>query len=138
MHSRTVITFLAICALLLVAAAIGISRHRAEASDRRSASLEIPIPHIGSIQVLNGCGTAGAADKVADFLRLKKFDVKYIGNAESWNYPFTMVISRTADMTVAHKVAGTLKTDRCILLRNQDTTYNVTVIIGPDYGERIR
>jgi hypothetical protein len=137
MHARTIIPLVAVSALLLIAATIGISRISSTSTDLR-AKIEIPVPSIGSIQVLNGCGTAGAADKVADFLRLKKFDVKFIGNAETWNYPFTMVISRTTNMTVARQVAASLKTDRCILLRTGDTTYNVTVIIGPDYGEKIR
>jgi hypothetical protein len=137
MQARTLIPLVAVSALLLIAATVGISRRSSTSTDPGEKT-DIPVPSIGSIQVLNGCGAPGAADKVADYLRLKKFDVKYIGNAENWNYPFTMVISRTTNMTVARQVASSLKTDRCILLRNGDTTYNVTVIIGPDYGEKIR
>jgi hypothetical protein len=63
--------------------------------------------------------------------------VKYKGNAETWDYPRTLVISRTADMTVARQVAKVLGTNRCELIRTSDSTYNVTVIVGPDFKERI-
>jgi hypothetical protein len=137
MDSRNLIPFTAISVLLCIALSIGIARNRVSLQ-YGPGEKALSVPCIGSIQVLNGCGAVSAADKVANFLRMKKFDVKNIGNAESWNYPFTMVISRTVDMTIARQVAGSLSTDHCVLLRNEDSTYNVTVIIGPDYGERIQ
>jgi hypothetical protein len=136
MASRNCLPFAAIIALLSIALGIGITRNHPTAP-KTVQQIAPAVPFIGSIQVLNGCGLAGAADRVTDFLRLKKFDVKYKGNAETWNYPLTMVISRTADMTIARQVAAALKTDRCVLMRNGDSTYNVTVIIGPDFEERI-
>lgn len=136
MASRNILPFAAITGLLSIALVIGIARNHPTAP-KIPREIVQAVPYIGSIQVLNGCGIAGAADRVTDYLRLKKFDVKYKGNAETWNYPFTMVISRTADMTIARQVAAALATDRCVLMRNGDSTYNVTVIIGPDYKERI-
>jgi hypothetical protein len=136
MASRNILPFAAITALLSIALMTGLSRNHPTAP-KTLQEIAPAVPCIGSIQVLNGCGIAGAADRVTDYLRLKKFDVKYKGNAETWNYPFTMVISRTADMTIARQVAAALTTDRCVLMRNGDSTYNVTVIIGPDYEERI-
>lgn len=96
------------------------------------------VPHIGRIEILNGCGMEGAAGKVADFLRSDNFDIKSIGNAETWNYPFTLVISRTLDTTIASQVASSLNTDKMIIIRNNDQMYDATVIIGPDFGERIK
>ncbi len=95
------------------------------------------VPDIGSIEVLNGCGVEGAANRMAELLRSKQFDVKNIDNASSWNYPFTLVVSRSKDMTVAKKIARVLKTDRVILIRTNEQTYDVTVIIGPEFGEKI-
>lgn len=95
------------------------------------------IPHIGSIEVLNGCGVEGAANKMAEFLRSKQFDVKNIDNASSWNYPFTVVVSRTKDMSVAKKIASVLQTDKVILIRTNEQIYDVTVIIGPEFGEKV-
>ncbi|MDG5813590.1 LytR C-terminal domain-containing protein [Chitinispirillales bacterium ANBcel5] len=99
----------------------------------------LQIPHIGSIEVLNGCGIEGAANRMAEYLRSKQFDVKNIDNAKTWNYPFTMVISRTLDMKVANEVASALGTENVVLLRdNNDNSYDVTVVLGPDYKERIK
>ncbi|KMQ50901.1 hypothetical protein CHISP_2252 [Chitinispirillum alkaliphilum] len=95
------------------------------------------IPHIGSIEVLNGCGVEGAANRMADFLRSRQFDVKNIDNAPSWNYPYTMVISRTQDLAVAEKIAESLNTDKLVIIRTNENIYDVTVITGPDFGERI-
>ena len=132
---RNIIAFVLLCSILIAALFIGVLRNRPPVlrdADERSFS----VPCIGSVQVLNGCGTLGAADRAADFLRTHKFDVKHIGNAETWNYPFTMVISRTKDMTIAQMVAASLKTNRCVLMRTDDPAYDVTVIVGPDYGEK--
>jgi len=98
----------------------------------------VSVPYIGKVEVLNGCGIEGAAGKVADYLRSTNFDIKSVGNAQTWNYPFTMVISRTLDTTVASQVASSLNTDKMIVIRNNDKMHDVTVIIGPDFGERIQ
>jgi hypothetical protein len=117
---------------------------------RRSAGLIEPkqtlsgfvgtIPSIGRIQILNGCGSAGAANKVGDYLRVKGFDVKNKGNAPTSNYSFTLVVSRKKDMSVAGQVAAALgvESDKTILMRTGDETYDVTVFVGTDYPERIK
>jgi hypothetical protein len=96
------------------------------------------VPWIGKIQVLNGCGAGGAANVVAEFLRARKFDVKNIGNAPMSNYQTTLIASRTRDMSIARQVAEALNTDAVLLMRTQDTAYNVTVYVGADYRERTR
>jgi hypothetical protein len=98
------------------------------------------IPSIGRIQILNGCGADGAANKVGDFLRAKGFDVKNKGNAPASNYSFTLVVSRKKDMSIAQQVAQSLGTekDKVVLMRNGDETYDVTVFVGSDYSERIK
>ena len=96
------------------------------------------VPSIGSVQVLNGCGVEGAAKRMADFLRSKGFDVKDIGNASSLNHQSTMVISRSADMGLANGIERLLKTGKVVLIRNGDSMYDVTVVAGPDFEERIK
>ena len=115
---------------------IGMVRNR-NAAEHEKKSAQV-VPFLGQVQVLNGCGAHGAADEMTDFLRANHFDVKFAGNAANWNFPFTLVISRTPDMTIARKIARALKTDHCLLIRNNDRTYDATVVIGPDYGERIK
>jgi hypothetical protein len=143
MPSKNTTVFAVLCALLLTAMLFGVYRNgpaddKNTAMQKTTANDDATIPAIGKIQVLNGYGGVGAADDVTDFLRKCGFDVKNKGNAASFNYPFTIVISRTKNMTIAHKIADSLKTDHIALVRNEDTTYNVTVIIGRDYKERIR
>jgi hypothetical protein len=104
----------------------------------QSRQFATAIPNIGRVQLLNGCGAEGAATKVADFLRTNNFDVKFVGNADTWNYPYTMVISRIQDTLIATQIAHILKTDKMVTIRNNDNSYDVTVVIGPDFGERIQ
>jgi LytR cell envelope-related transcriptional attenuator len=96
------------------------------------------VPHLGSIELLNGCGVDGAALEVANFLRSKSFDVKNITNAPTWNYTNTLVVSRIKDTTMASRVAQALKTKKMTLIINNTTLYDVTVYIGSDYKERIQ
>jgi len=112
----------------------------AEAAAPRPAfsSEQKNVPHIGSVQVLNGCGAEGAANRVADFLRSKNFDVKDKGNAPAWNYPSTMIISRITDMSLANEIEKFMKTGKVVLIRNGDQLYDVTVVAGPDFEERIK
>jgi len=112
---------------------------KAAAAPAQTAKPLLPsVPSIGSVQVLNGCGVEGAAKRVTDFLRSKDFDVKETKSAASFNYEFTMVISRTTDMGLAKGIGKLLKTDKVILKRDENPMYDVTVIVGPDFEERIK
>ena len=138
---KNVIVLLVILSVLAVAIFLGMqkSRHRIEPLQALSA-LSGRVPSIGRIQILNGCGSPGAANKVGDFLRDKGFDIKNKGNAPTSNYPFTLVVSRKKDMSMAKRVASVLGAggDKVILIRNGDETYDVTVFVGSDYPERIK
>ena len=149
MFSKNIPSLLSISAILFTAMIIGILRSPDRTKDASAPGpgeknpplqeqLAANVPSIGRIQVLNGCGSAGAADKMTDFLRVKKFNVANTGNASSWNYPFTLVVSHNNDMTIANQIAAALTTGHVVLMRKEDHAYDVTVIIGPDYEERIR
>lgn len=101
-----------------------------------SVSQSQNIPYKGSIQVLNGCGVSGAAEQMAAFLREKNFDVKKVENAQSWNYPATMIVSRTENMALARELGKILKTDKVVLVRTGEQLYDVTVVTGPDFRDR--
>ena len=130
--------FLVVCLCVIGAIAVGMFRDGVSGGAMAESSQNETIPHIGSIEILNGCGADGAAAGVAEFLRQRKFDVKNIDNADSWNYPHTIVASRVKDMSVAREVAEALHTDRVILLRIPDTHYDVTIILGNDWQELIQ
>jgi hypothetical protein len=114
------------------------SSTQTKAASTSTAKPLASVPSIGSVQVLNGCGVEGAAKRVTDFLRSKDFDVKETKSAPSFNYETTMVISRTADMGLAKGIGKLLKTDKVILMRVENPLYDVTVIVGPDYEEKIK
>jgi LytR cell envelope-related transcriptional attenuator len=136
---KNIIVFTVLCGLLLLAIFIGMQRAAPFAP--QPAAVKEPgagIPSVGRIQVLNGCGVAGAANKVADFLRARGFDVKNKGNAPTSNYPFTVVASRKKDGSIADQVARALSTDKIIVLRTADETYDVTVFVGADFSERTK
>ena len=139
---RNLILFCTVLSPILLSLFIGISIRpkpamAAPANSAVSVNMPQNIPHRGSIQVLNGCGITGAADRMAGFLRNKNFDVKDIANAPTWNYPATMVISRTEDMGLAKELAKILKTDKVVLIRTGEKLYDVTVVTGPDFEEKI-
>ncbi len=100
---------------------------------KETVLVERAVPNIGSVQILNGCGTPGAAQIIADYLRKKEFDVKETENAKDWNYKETIVASRIRDMSTANSIATALHTNNVIMLRNTDGFYDVTVFVGEDY-----
>ena len=134
---RNGVIFAALCAVICGAIFIGSYQDRRAAEAQRRVDESARVPHIGRIQVLNGCGITGAANAVADFLRQSGFDVKNIGDAETWNYPFTIVVSKTTDMSIARQVSDALRTEKLVMLRDGDDLYDVTVVLGPDFAERI-
>ncbi len=97
--------------------------------------VEETIPDIGSVEILNGCGKSKVAGNLSGYLRKNRFDVKSTGNAQSFNYKKTLVISRIPDMSIAEKVTSLLRCDDPIFIRTNHSSYDVTVIIGHDYGE---
>jgi hypothetical protein len=137
MSARNCVTFIAACAVVGLAVLFGAER-RAGGAMSSPAPSDQGVPYVGRIEVLNGCGETAAAQKTAAFLRDNTFDVKAIGNASSWNYPFTIVVSRKKDMEIAGLVAKAIGTDKIVLVRTDAVDYDVTVIVGADYKERIR
>jgi len=162
------IFFVTVASVIIAAMLIGVSRSKVSAmpvappmvdtgvADTSSSAISSPqtkaaavpppaakplissVPSIGSVQVLNGCGVEGAAKRVTDFLRSKDFDVKETKSAPTFNYESTMIISRTTDMGLAKGIGKLLKTDKVVLMRVENPMYDVTVIVGPDFEERIK
>jgi hypothetical protein len=140
MQVRDSVIFFTFAAIILSTILIGMrtGSPQSSAPAPASSSSDVNVPNIGSIEILNGCGSSGVGKKIAAHLRAHKFDVKSIGNAPSWNYPFTIVVSRTRNMDIAEKVAAALSTDKVVMERNGITEYDVTVLLGADYQERIQ
>lgn len=87
------------------------------------------------LEVLNGCGVAGLADKFTTTLRKNGFDVVQTGNFDNFNMEHTTVIARTTDKSNARRVAEALGIDesRILVEASEDFYLDATVVIGSDY-----
>lgn len=87
------------------------------------------------VEVLNGCGAVGVAEKFTDYLRKEKFDVVQMGNYISFDIDNSLVIDRTGNRANAEKVAASLGIDNknVIMQKNDDSFLDVSVVIGKDY-----
>lgn len=93
------------------------------------------VSEIIQVDVLNGCGKKGVADRFTDFLRNNKIDVVKTDNYISFDIDKTIVIDRIGNLANAKKVADLLGISRKNVIQqlNEDYFLDVTVIIGKDY-----
>lgn len=91
------------------------------------------------IDVQNGCGVSGIADKVTEYLRSKGFDVVEMGNFTTQDIKTTMVIDRAGNMKNAKRVAQSLGVSDKYVIQQMNKNYflDATVVIGKDYEELI-
>lgn len=89
------------------------------------------------IDVQNGCGTAGIADKFTEYLRSKGFDVVEMGNFSTQDIKTSMVIDRAGNMKNAKQVAISLGISEKYVIQQMNKNYflDATVVIGKDYAE---
>lgn len=89
------------------------------------------------VEVLNGCGVSGVANRLTDYLRKRDVDVVYFGNFESFNISETLVIDRRDyELTNARtigKVIG-VKDNRMFPQISPERQLDVTIIIGKNYA----
>ena len=89
------------------------------------------------LDVLNGCGVSGVAQKFTDFLRKRNFDVVQSSNYKTFDVPESLVIDRVGNLEAARRVAYALGIDEKNIIQqiNPDEYLNVSVVIGRDYGQ---
>ncbi|MBK8945790.1 MAG: LytR C-terminal domain-containing protein [Ignavibacteriae bacterium] len=87
------------------------------------------------LDVLNGCGVSGVADRYTDFLRSRGFDVVEIGNYVSYDVDETFVIDRIGNKANALKVASALGIEKVKVIQQLNENYflDVSLVIGKDY-----
>jgi len=91
------------------------------------------------IEVLNGCGVSGIADKLTDYLRVNYIDVVNLGNYRSFEIENSIIISRNDKIINAEKVAALVGLDENSIIQqtNPDYLLDVTFILGKDYRNLI-
>ncbi|MGA9118252.1 MAG: LytR C-terminal domain-containing protein [Bacteroidota bacterium] len=87
------------------------------------------------LDVLNGCGSAGAGSEITTYLRARGYDVVDLRNYKTFDVHETLVIDRTGNKENAERVAYALGVGKDNILQqiNPDYYVDVTVVIGKDY-----
>ena len=91
------------------------------------------------VEVLNGCGVSGVADKLTDYLRVNHIDVVNLGNYRSFEIEKSIIISRNEKIKNAEKLAALVGLDESSIIQqtNSDYLLDVTFILGKDYRNLI-
>jgi hypothetical protein len=91
------------------------------------------------VEVLNGCGVSGVAEKLTDHLRSNKIDVVNLGNYRSFEIENSIIISRNEKILNAEIVAAIVGLDNQSIIQqiNPDYMLDVTFILGKDYRDLI-
>jgi len=89
------------------------------------------------IDVQNGSGVQGIANKVMEYLRANGFDVVEMGNFAVSDIKTSMVIDRAGNMRNAKRVAENLGiSDKYVIQQvNKNYFLDATVVVGKDYLE---
>lgn len=85
------------------------------------------------VEVLNGCGRAGIAFRLAQDLRKEGLDVVNIGNARNFKYRKTLILNKSGKKGLAGKVARAIGCGDPQDRIEKKALVDVTVIIGRDY-----
>lgn len=95
------------------------------------------ISKVIQIEVLNGCGVAGIANRYTSVLRSNGFDVVETGNFDHFDLENTIIISRSGVMENARQIASALGVNEENILREESPDFylDVTVVIGHDYEQ---
>lgn len=124
---QSVANFLAGLALTICMVSIGYGVFARHAGAR---SIDEPI----RVEVLNGTGQAGLANRVAGELRKLGVDVFRVENADHFDYTESILIKRRGSVD-AESLAGEIGCDNVVEQLQDDGYVDATLIIGDDFGE---
>ena len=98
------------------------------------------LDRIPTVEILNGCGYSGIAEKFTDLLRSKNFDVVKIGNFSSFEVDTTFVIDRVGNKKYALAVAESLNIPAKNVIQHYNKNYflDVTFVIGKDFNNYLK
>lgn len=124
--------FILICVILLISYSI----YQKLANNNKSNSAdesEGKISEIIQVEVLNGCGASGIADRFTEYLRTHGCDVVSSSNYSQFDVQKTIVIDRIGNPANAKYIADLLGVKNIITQINKEYFLDVSVIIGNDY-----
>lgn len=85
------------------------------------------------VEVLNGAGEPGIAERAAERLRGRGFDVVFYGNAENFDYESTRVLARSDRMGEIRRLADAMSLDSARRELRPELYLDATVILGSDW-----
>ncbi len=94
-----------------------------------------PVARRIQVEVLNGCGVSGLAEKFTNYLREQDIDVVSRGNYANFNVKKSQVIDRVANSENANHIASILGINRGQVQLKKDASLQLdaTIILGKDY-----
>jgi hypothetical protein len=139
---KNLILNIAIVVLILINTVLGYTTFKAASLKFGNSSDDLLIDSTKAriqIEVLNGCGVSGIADKLTDYLRVNYIDVVNLGNYRSFEIENSIIISRNDKIINAEKVAALVGLDENSIIQqtNSDYLLDVTFILGKDYRNLI-
>lgn len=96
--------------------------------------LFFPRPALPKVEVLNGGGMPGAAQRVAETLEQYGYEVTVVGNADSFDCASTEVISHNSDAEGVARIASIVNSSTVKYKQEPSAKADVTVIVGRDYA----
>lgn len=69
-----------------------------------ASKANVPPGQVIQIDLLNGCGVAGAAQKFTGYLRSRGYDVVEMKNYKTFDVKESLIIDRTGDLETAQRV----------------------------------
>ncbi len=90
------------------------------------------------IEVLNGCGVAGVAGQLSEYLRDNNLDVVRSENADHFEYNETIIVQKNENLEALQRVTRALGFDlndrrRIAVKPDPSADVALTVIIGKDF-----
>ena len=85
------------------------------------------------VEVLNGCGQTGVAQKAKSKLAAQGFKIVSVGDADSWKYQKTKILYRDGQDAKAQCVKKYLPDSQLVVSRKIGESADIRVILGKDY-----
>ncbi len=133
-HSQFRVVYRLVAAFLVAITVVGCA-----ASERDEPAADV-VSHAPIVVVFNGCGAPGAARTVAEALRADGWDIGngYGENADSFEYPDTIVIDYVDDHETAQRIAEKLGAYMIQQVSHDPDRFGtVGIIVGADYRARV-
>lgn len=93
---------------------------------------EVSVPAL-RVEVLNGCGEAGVAERAAGLLRALGHDVVRVGDATEPVFERSVVVDRRGRDRISRALAREIGPCPVVLERIDPASADLTLILGADY-----